>query len=344
MKNFQPQFSINQHKVGSPNPCLIIAEAGVSHFGDLDKAYALVDIAVEAGADIFKTQHFNTDVLIGPSSPEWRDRMKSKELTNGDIKNIHSYCTKKGITFLCTAHDESVLDFLDNDLDMPAFKIGSGELNNWPFLKNIASRNKPIILSTGMYELNQIKETIELILNAGCDKLAILHCVTNYPAQPVQINLRFMETITKLFNGPVGYSDHTEGNDIPLAAVARGARIIEKHITLEKNIPDAQDWKVACDRTELIEFVKSIRRVEQAIGSCDKEMATSELNSVNWACKSLTARELIPTGTIIQEAMLISQRPGTGIPPSKLNRVVGCVATKNLNPGEIISKTNTSYV
>ncbi len=342
MSPFPQRFNIFKRDVGEQEPCLIIAEAGVSHFGDINKAYALVDMACDAGADIFKIQHFKTDLLIGPSSVEWRNRLRPKELTDEMVRSIQNYCHQKGIAFLCTAHDEASLEFIDHQLNVPAFKIGSGELNNWPFLINIASRKKPIILSTGMYTLDEIKTSVRLISEAGCPALAILHCVTNYPADPEQINLGVMQQIAQFFDGPIGYSDHTDGTAICLAAVSMGAKIIEKHITLEKNIPNAQDWKVACDPSNFKDFIQNVRIVEKAIRGGVKQISASEEKSKEWACKSLTAKQFIPCGSSIETSMITAQRPGIGIPPSQINQVVGSVAKKDLLQGEVILKDSLS--
>lgn len=337
MTNFPTHIEIAGRRIGPGESTYVIAEGGVSHFGEMTKALQLIDMAKAGGADVYKTQHFHTDSLVGPSAPEWRNRLRSKEMPNHAIGEMQAYCVKKGLPFLCTPHDESALDFLDVVLDVPAFKIGSGELENWPFLANIARRGKPIILSTGMYEIAQIKEAIAVLDANGCSQLAILHCVTNYPAEPSSINLKVMGQIQEFFSGPVGYSDHTVGTAVPLAAVALGASIVEKHITIDKDVPNAQDWKVSCDPSDFQKFVADIRVIEQAIGGDSKKLSDSESKSILWARKSITAAIDILPGAVLAEEMLIMQRPGLGLPPSRLHDVLGRRAKRFISSGELIS-------
>ncbi|OQX12055.1 MAG: N-acylneuraminate-9-phosphate synthase [Desulfobulbaceae bacterium A2] len=320
---FSTHIEIAGRRIGPGEPCYVIAEAGVSHFGSMEKADQLIDLAVSAGADAFKTQHFHTDVLVGPCSPDWRERLRSKELPDAAIRAMRDRCRAKGISFLCTAHDEPALGFLADELDVPAFKIGSGEVENWPFLAKVARYGKPVVLSTGMYTLEQIREAITVMADNGCSSLAILHCVTSYPADPSIVNLRVMQRIREFFPGPVGYSDHTAGTAVPLAAVALGANIIEKHITLERDIPNAQDWKVACDPSNLPRFIADIREVEAAQGESNKHLSQDEQRSLLWARKSVTLTRDVPAGSVLEPSMLQAQRPGIGIPPSALARVVG---------------------
>jgi N-acetylneuraminate synthase/N,N'-diacetyllegionaminate synthase len=337
VKEFPARFEIGPHAVGRGERCLVIAEAGVNHFGSLDKAYGLIDLAVSAGADLFKLQHYDTDKLVGPSAPEWRDRLRTKQITNDAVAAIKRRCEEKGITFLCTPHDETALDFLDKELDVGAFKIGSGEVENWPFLANVARRGKPIVLSTGMYTLEQIRQAIEVVRESGCPPLAVLHCITSYPTPPSIVNLRVMHSIREMFPGPVGYSDHTIGTAVPLAAVALGADVIEEHITLDRDVPNAQDWIVSCDPTTFPNFVRDLRATEAALGSREKSMSAEEARSIQWARKSLTAATAIPAGSSITEAMLVAQRPGTGLPPSRLAEVIGRRAVRDIAQGAVLT-------
>ena len=337
MKVFPSSFEVNNLKVGGKNPCLIIAEAGVSHLGQVNKGFDLVDMALNANVDVFKMQHFKTEDFISDKKSEWFKRMKEKELSNDEVAKIKDYCDQKNITFLCTAHDKKSLDFLDKELDIPAFKIGSGEVQNWPFIADIASRGKPIILSTGMYNLNMIEQSINIISSSKCPALAILHCVTAYPAKPSEINLKAMEVIRGFFNGPVGYSDHTEGIAIPLASVALGADIVEKHITIDRNIPNAQDWKVACDPSNLNLFVSDARKVEKSLGRASIVVNKSEEKSIEWARKSIFANKDIPKGKIIMEDDLALKRPGDGMPGSKINDIIGNRANHKIIKGTKLS-------
>jgi len=333
---FPASFSINGRVVGPHSPCLIIAEAGVNHFGSMEKAFRLVDMAVEAGADVLKIQHFHTDRVIGKSATDWRDRMRSKELSEADVRRVKEYCDQSGIQFLCTPHDDWALRFLDEGLNLPAFKIGSGEVENWPFLEQVARCGKPIILSTGMYRIEQIREAIRVLADNGCSELAILHCVTSYPAPPEIINLKVMDEIRSFFPGPVGYSDHTAGTAVPLAAVALGAKVLEKHITLDRDVPNAQDWKVSCDPSNFSAFVAQIREIEAALGQQHKSIGDLEQNSMLWARKSLHSAQSITVGQKIETTMLVAQRPGNGISPAHLTSLIGRVANKDIPAGAMI--------
>lgn len=333
---FPASFSIAGREVGPQAPCLMIAEAGVNHFGSMEKAFRLVDMAVVAGADVLKIQHFHTDRMIGNSAADWRDRMRSKELSEADVLRIKEYCEQRGILFLCTPHDDQALRFLDQELDLPAFKIGSGEVENWPFLAQVARCGKPIILSTGMYRLEQIREAIRVMGDNGCPALAILHCVTSYPAPPEAINLKVMDEIRSFFPGPVGYSDHTAGTAVPLAAVARGAMVLEKHITLDRDVPNAQDWKVSCDPSNFSTFVAQIREIEAALGQQQKNIGDLEQNALLWARKSLHAATAIAAGQKIEVAMLVAQRPGMGISPAHLTSLAGRTAKQDIPAGAMI--------
>jgi N,N'-diacetyllegionaminate synthase len=337
MVKFATHIEIAGRLIGAGRPCLIIAEAGVNHFGDIQKAFDLVDMAHEAGADIFKLQHFKTDELVGPSAQEWRQRLRSKELTDAEIFLIKERCDARGIIFMCTGHDESSLHFLDQNVNVPAFKIGSGEVGNWPSLKKVAGRKKPMILSTGMYELDDIKTALNVIHEGGCKQVAVLHCVTTYPTEPADVNLSVMEQIRSFFKGPVGYSDHTEGTAVPLAAVALGADVIEKHITIDRNIPNAQDWKVSCDPSNFTKFVSDVREIELARGGIPKELSKEEHNSILWARKSLHTCCDIPAGTIVREGMIVAQRPGDGMEPFLIEEVIGKKTIDSIPRGTKIS-------
>ncbi|NQV57942.1 MAG: N-acetylneuraminate synthase family protein [Rhodospirillales bacterium] len=337
INNFQSEFRISDRTIGPGAPCLVIAEAGVNHFGSMDKAFALVDLAVEAGADFVKFQHFQTDKLFGPSAPEWRERLRSKELSNDQIKSIYKYCGERSITFICTGHDEESVEFLDQEIDVPAFKIGSGEVGNLPWLRKIARLGKPIILSTGLYELTDIYAAAEVIADEGCRQLAILHCVTSYPTEPADVNLSVMGQIREFFPGPVGYSDHTAGTAVPLAAVALGADVLEKHITIDRDVPNAQDWKVSCDPTNLSSFISDLRDVEAAVVGGKKILSMAEQESILWARKSLTAKVDIAKGTVLTEDLIVAQRPGDGMTPSRIGELLEKCACRDIIAGTKIT-------
>ena len=337
MSGFPTHFEIEGRRIGPGEPCYVIAEAGVSHFGEIEKAYQLIDLTVSARADIFKTQHYYTDRLVGPSAPEWRERLRTKELPDEAIRLMQRRCRERGVPFLCTPHDDLAIEFLDNELSVPAFKIGSGEVENWPFLARIAKSGKPAILSTGMYEIAQIRDAIKVMQDNGCPALAVLHCVTSYPADAALINLKVMDRIREFFPGPVGYSDHTEGTAVPLAAVALGADIVEKHITIDRDVPNAQDWKVSCDPSNFARFIADVREIEKARGGGPKVLSEAERKSMLWARKSLTAAVDIPAGTKIAASMLLAQRPGSGLPGSRIGELIGKAARRDIPAGTIVS-------
>lgn len=335
--NFNREFKIGNRPVGPGHPCLVIAEAGVNHFADMGLAFDLVDMAAEAGADVLKIQHYKVEDLISSVASEWQERLRSKELTNDQVLEIQEYCGKKKILFLCTGHDEGAIEFLDKTAGVPAFKVGSGEVHNWPSIQKLANRGKPIILSTGMYNLEEIKQAVEAVVQGGGVNLALLHCITSYPTEPADVNLSVMSQIRSFFPGPVGYSDHTVGTAVPLAAVALGADIIEKHITILTDVPNAQDWKVSCTPESFTSFVADIRAIEAARGGDEKSLAKAEYASLEWARKSLAAAHDLSSGKIISEADLLALRPGTGIPPSEISKLIGRRLCRSINKGSLLS-------
>ena len=332
---FSKTFDIAGRTVGENCPVYIVAEAGVAHFGSVEKAKNLVDLAAAANVDAVKFQVFKTGDLICAESEEWINRLASKELPYKAFVDISEYCKKKGITFFATAHDEASLDFLD-ELDVPVYKIGSGEVDNWPFIKKVAKKGKPVILSTGMYTWEQIKKAVEFFSEANNPDLAILHCVTSYPTEPDFVNLRAINTISRL--GVIaGYSDHTRGFHFPLAATALGAAIIEKHITLDFDVPNAQDWKVSCGPEDLHLMVGWIREIEAGLGHGEKEPCYAEKQSLAWARKSLVAACDIVAGPAITRDMLVSKRPGTGISPADTQKVIGKKAVADIKKDTVIT-------
>lgn len=319
---FEQRFLIDGKPVGANAPVFVIAEAGVAHFGDEQKAYRLVDLAAEAGADAVKFQVFDVDALISRELPEWRERLGSRQLSYDAFPRIQRYCHKKGITFFATAHDEPSLEFLST-LNVPLYKVGSGEVGNWPFLRRVASLGKPLIFSTGMYRQEQIAEALTAVAQTGNREVAVLHCVTRYPTPPAEVSLGNIQLIRERFGVVTGYSDHTEGFHIPLAAVALGARIVEKHISLDFNVPNAQDWKVSCGPHDLAQFIGQLREIEAALGVRETGPTAGERESMVWAGKSLVARHDLVAGSTLAVDDLASKRPGTGISPAVIDQIVG---------------------
>jgi len=336
---FDEVISIAGKPIGHNNPVYIIAEAGVAHFGDLGKALALVDLAAECGADALKTQAYTTDSLISPRLNEWRQRLSSREISFDFLAKMKERCDTHGITFLCTAHDASVVPWL-LELNVPAFKIGSGERGNLQFISELSSYGLPIILSTGMYEEGHLMDALTTIRETGLGKLAVLHCVTSYPTPMNQLNIRAMDRIGELFTGPVGYSDHTFGVQAAVCAVANGASIIEKHIALDFNIPNAQDWKVSCGPHDLADFVNTIRNTEIMMGSPTLKVQECEKEALHWALKSLVASKRLEAGHYLQHSDLVAMRPGDGMSPDKKQELIGMRLSRSMNEGELIRWEN----
>jgi N-acetylneuraminate synthase/N,N'-diacetyllegionaminate synthase len=319
---FRDRFEIAGRPVGRGAPCLVIAEAGVSHFGDMGLARALVDLAAEARADVFKTQIFDVEALIAKRASDWRERLRPRNLTLAEVRELKERCEGKGLVFMATAHDETRIPWL-RELDVAAVKVGSGERNNPAFVQALAGLGKPMIVSTGLSRETDVREALSACAEGGCDRVALLHCVTCYPTPPAEVNLAAMDRLAGLFEGPVGYSDHTEDGLAVLAAVARGARVVEKHITIRRNVPNAQDWKVSAGPEDLARLVADIRRVETMLGHGRKEPAPCEKAGALWALKSLVAARGLSPGHLLAAADLVAKRPGDGIAPNRIVDVVG---------------------
>jgi len=327
---------IGDKSVGPGSPCFIIAEAGVAHFGDLYKAKQLVDLAADSGADAVKFQTFDVDALISRESSHWKERLGGRGLTAEEFVELKSYCDQKRILFLSTAHDEIGLEIVET-LDPPAFKIGSGELGNWLFVEKIARIGKPVILSTGMYSEEDVREVLDIIDRTGNRQVALLHCVTSYPTSAQNANLRTIQRYKEMFGGVVGYSDHTQGSTAVLGAIALGADIVEKHIALDFDVPNAQDWKVSAGPKSLPRLVEKIKKLEACLRQVpEKKISSEELASQEWACKSLATRCEVKRGQIVEADMLVSKRPGTGISPRYLTQVVGRRVNTNLSSDSIV--------
>jgi len=326
--------------------CFIIAEAGVNHNGSLKLAKMLVDAAKNSGADAVKFQTYRTEKIVtrnaeqagyqkknSPSASQY-DMLKKFELSENDFKELYRYSIHRKIMFLSTPFDPESAEFL-NKLGVPAFKISSGELTNTPFLTQIAKYNKPVILSTGMSTLKEVKNAVGTIFSSGNKKLVLLHCTSSYPARDEDINLKAMLTLKKKFNLPVGYSDHTIGNVAAIAAAALGAEVIEKHLTLNKNLP-GPDHKASAAPSDFALMVQSIRSVEKMLGSGIKKPSSSEKEVMRAARKSVVSLCAIPRSTIIRADMLGIKRPGNGIPPSHINKIIGKKTTVRIAPDKVI--------
>lgn len=332
------------------NHTLIIAEVGVNHNGSLDTAKKLIDAAVEAGVDIIKFQTFKADSLvskdakkaeyqkknIGDSDDSQYQMLKKLELSDAEHQELVAYCQQKNIQFWSTAFDLESIDFL-HQLGLSLWKIPSGEITNYPFIKKIASFHEPVIMSTGMCDELDITNALEVLQKNGLhkDQITILHCNTQYPTPMQDVNLKAMLTIRRDFGTKVGYSDHTQGIEVPIAAVALGAQVIEKHFTLDRNML-GPDHKASLEPQELKMMVKAIRNIEQALGTGVKQVSDSEKANIAVARKSIVAKTFIKHGETLTEDNLTVKRPGTGISPMRWEDVLGTKATKDYQPDEMI--------
>ncbi|MCV3548458.1 N-acetylneuraminate synthase [Campylobacter sp. CNRCH_2013_0671h] len=330
---------------------LIIAEAGVNHNGDINLAKKLIEVASEAGADFVKFQTFVAENCISKNAKKAEyqlqatdenqsqfDMVKKLELSKQDHEILIEHCKKFNIKFLSTAFDLESIDLLVK-FDIEIFKIPSGELTNLPYLKKIASFNKNIILSTGMATLGEIEKALDILVQNGTqrDKIIILHCNTEYPTPFEDVNLRAMQTLKKAFCLPVGYSDHTLGITIPIAAVAMGACVIEKHFTLDKSM-QGPDHQASLEPEELKAMIKSIRELEQAFGNGVKIPSKSEIKNKAIARKSLVAKKVIKKGECFSEENLTTKRPGDGICGMKYDKYLGKIASRDYAEDELIDE------
>lgn len=331
---------------------LIIAEAGVNHNGSLDIAKKLVDKAVEAGVDIIKFQTFKAEKLVSKSAKQAEyqkknigseaddsqyNMLKKLELSEQDHQVLMAYCKEKGIRFWSTAFDFDSIDYL-HSLNLGLWKIPSGEITNYPYIKKIAQYHEPVILSTGMCEMSDISAAMNVLQKYGVQKnqITILHCNTEYPTPYEDVNLLAMQQIQKEYDVAVGYSDHTKGIEVPIAAVALGASVIEKHFTLDRNM-EGPDHKASLEPDELKDMVSGIRNIEKAIGNGKKAVSGSERKNIAIARKSIVAACPIKKGEFLTEENLTVKRPGTGISPMRWEEVIGTKAIKNYTEEEMIS-------
>jgi N,N'-diacetyllegionaminate synthase len=327
----------------------IIAEVGVNHNGSLELAKQLVDVAKDCGADAVKFQTFKAATLVTKAAKQAEyqtantgkqesqfDMLKRLELSEDAHHELVAHCQKQQIEFMSTPFDLESIQFL-NGLGVERFKIPSGEITNYPYLKMVGAYNKEIVLSTGMATLSDIEAALNLLMASGTDKqkITILHATTDYPTHVQDVNLTAMQTIAQAFKVKVGYSDHTLGIEVPTAAVALGASIIEKHFTLDKKLP-GPDHKASLEPDELKAMVQAIRNIEIALGDGIKRPSASEAKNIPIARKSIVAATDIKQGEVFSEQNLTVKRPGLGISPMRWNEIIGQVAQKDYQADELI--------
>ena len=325
----------------------IIAEIGVNHNGDIDLAYKMIDAAADSGADFIKFQTFQTESLVSNNAPKAKyqientktggtqlEMLKKLELSTKEHFRLIDYCKSKGVVFLSSAFDLTSLAFLKK-INLPFIKIPSGEITNYPYLKAVALMGKPVVLSTGMATMDEVKASINVLIGNGLKRnmITVLHCNTEYPTPYKDVNLLAMQTLAEKLQVAVGYSDHTQGSEVAIASVALGAVLIEKHFTLDRNL-SGPDHKASMEPEDFKKMVLAIRNIEKAIsGSGDKIPSSSEIKNIPIARKSVFLAKNLIEGTVLENQHLISLRPGTGISPMRWNDIIGKSINKTLNKG-----------
>lgn len=326
--------TIGNRRIGAGERCFVIAEAGVNHNGDIALAQRLIDVAANAGADAVKFQTFSADRLASAAAPKagyqkqttsadesQHAMLKRLELSPEVHRLLIDHARTRGIMFLSSPFDEQAADFLET-LGVLAFKIPSGEIDYLPFLRHVAAKGRPVILSTGMADATEVAAAVDAIAAAGLHDLILLHCLSNYPADPAEANLRAIAAMREAHAVPVGFSDHTEGVAVALAAVALGACVIEKHFTLDRTLP-GPDHRASIEPEELAALVRGIRTVEGALGDGRKRPQPSEMENRAVIRKSLVAARDLPAGETIKAGDLTAVRPGSGLSPAAASQIVG---------------------
>lgn len=330
------------------NHTLIIAEAGVNHNGSIEMAKQLIDAAAVAGVDYVKFQTFKAEKLVTKDAKqaEYQQRnaaedsqyamLKKLELTPRQHEELITYCMQKGVRFLSTAFDLESIEYL-HSLNLGLWKIPSGEITNYPYLKRIAQYGEPVIMSTGMCSMGDVEQALNVLLRNGLTKeqISLLHCNTEYPTPMQDVNLKAMLQLRDEFGIKVGYSDHTKGIEVPIAAVALGAEVIEKHFTLNRTLP-GPDHKASLEPNELKAMVDAIRNIEQALGNGQKHVSASEEKNMAIARKSIVAAKDIKRGELLTEENLTTKRPGSGISPMRWEEVIGTKAIRDFAEDEQI--------
>lgn len=325
---------------------LIIAEAGVNHNGSLDIAFKLAEAAKKAGADCVKFQTFKAEALVArhAAQAEYQKRntveepqikmLKKLELGYEEFRELKKHCDEIGICFISTPFDRDSISFLEG-FDMPFWKIPSGEVTDLPYLMQIGTTGRPVIMSTGMCTMEEIWDAIKALRLAGTEDIRLLHCNTEYPTPYEDVNLNVLKTLRERFGVEVGYSDHTRGIEVPIAAVALGATVIEKHFTLDRNM-EGPDHKASLEPDELKQMTESIRHIEKALGRSEKEPTESEKKNISVARRSIVAGRKIKKGELLTEENITTKRPGTGISPMLWTQVIGTKAIRDFEEDELI--------
>lgn len=340
----EPRLKIGNREVGGGAPCFVIAEAGVNHNGELGTALRLVDAAADAGADAVKFQTFNADHLVIASAPKaayqsarvgsatsQHQMLRALELSDADHRALQQRCGERGIMFLSTPFDEAAADLLEQ-LGVAAYKISSGELTNVLLLDHVARKRRPIVLSTGMADLDEVAAAVSRLRQHGAP-LALLQCTTAYPADPASVNLRAMQTMADEFEVPVGLSDHTPGIAVAIAAAALGAAVVEKHLTLDRSMA-GPDHQASLEPAEFRAMVIGIRDAQAALGDGIKRPASGESELAQVVRRSLVSARALKAGHQLIASDVVAKRPGTGLPPSEFDSVIGCRLRRDIGKDE----------
>ena len=338
---------LGHKRIGTSHPCFVIAEAGVNHNGCLQTAFRLVEAAADAGADAVKFQTFDAKRLVtkgaskapyqskamgeGGSQQEMLERL---QLSHEDFLALKGYAEERRILFLSTPFDEASADFL-SEHNVSALKIGSGDITNFPFLEHVASKGCLVICSTGMCTLKEVQQAVDVLRTAGCYDLVLLHCVSNYPARSHEVNLLAISTLAKAFQVPIGFSDHTLGDEIAIAAVALGAKVLEKHLTLDPS-GFGPDHAVSLHPVAFKHFVEKIRSVEGALGDGEKRPCERELIMASVVRRSIVAARAIPMGKELSPEDVVMMRPGTGLGANRRDEIMGRCSKVNIPAGTLI--------
>jgi N,N'-diacetyllegionaminate synthase len=335
---------IDQKVIGSGSQVFVVAEIGINHDGSVSQAEKLIDAAADAGADAVKFQSFRADHLLIPSRDRYAQQtegaesayqmLRRCELSWEDQERLKKHADKRDILFMSTPFDEESADFLDS-LDVPVFKIASSDITHVPLLRHVASKGKPVFLSTGMSFLSEVADAIWTLRSAGAKEILLMHCVSTYPAVPQHMNLRALQTLQSYFELPVGLSDHSEGILLPLVSVALGAVVIEKHFTIDKNAP-GPDHKASMDPADLKMLIKSLRDVEASLGDGRKRPSDIEEESRLFSRRSIVAAVDIRAQEQIADWMLAFKRPGSGLEPRYYEKVIGMTARRNIGKDTIL--------
>lgn len=336
------EIKIAGKKIGDDNPCYTIAEAGANHDGQLEKAFKLIDAAISAKADSIKFQTYSAAKLVTKNAPKyWDDGVKGEtqfdvfnkldSLKKSDWGQIFKYAEKKQITCFSTPFDEESVDLLYS-LGVPAFKIASADITHIPLIKQVASKNLPIFISTGMASESEIVEAVEAIQDQGNQDIVIMHCMTSYPTPPEDANLEMIRTLAKKFPYCViGYSDHTIGTDVPVFSIFYGSKCIEKHFTFDIKLTTSRDHRLSLNQEGFREMVEKLRLAEKSQGKSERENFQVESEAVKYARRSIVSLKKISKGSIISKDMLAIKRPGTGISPKYLDEIVGKKVLKDID-------------